>query len=136
MKVSDAPWERFEPYLIEGLGIFVGAESLIDRAMAAGAVGAVSALATAFPEAVAAAVRTRSPARTEGLAALRACIERFPRHAALKHVLRARGVAIREEVRGPLRVLTPDERHELDASLATLDVLAFEGATPSKGSST
>src|SRR5712691_11233418 len=24
MKVSDAPWERFEPYLIKGLDIFVG----------------------------------------------------------------------------------------------------------------
>src|SRR5262249_56598878 len=26
MKVSDSPWERLEPYLIEGLDVFVGAE--------------------------------------------------------------------------------------------------------------
>ena len=92
MKVSDTPWGRFSPYLVDGLGVFVGAEGLIDRAVAAGAVGAVSALATAFPEAVAAAVRSGDPARTAALAELRAAIERFPRHAALKHVLRARGV--------------------------------------------
>ena len=58
MKVSDAPWESFAPYLIEGLDIFVGPESLISQGVAAGAVGAVSALATAFPELVAKAVRT------------------------------------------------------------------------------
>jgi dihydrodipicolinate synthase/N-acetylneuraminate lyase len=120
MKVSDAPWERFAPYLIEGLGIFVGPESLIDRGMAAGAVGAVSALATAFPEAVAEAVRTGDPARTAEVAELRATVERFPRHAALKHVLRARGVQIEEDVRRPLRGLTPEESMELDRLLVTL----------------
>src|SRR6185437_1032991 len=31
MKVSDSPWERLEPYLIEGLDVFVGAESLLER---------------------------------------------------------------------------------------------------------
>ena len=29
LKVSDTPWERFSPYLVEGLDIFVGPESLI-----------------------------------------------------------------------------------------------------------
>ena len=29
LKVSEAPWERFEPYLLDGLDIFVGPESLI-----------------------------------------------------------------------------------------------------------
>ena len=42
---------------------------------------------------------------------------RFPRHAALKHVLRARGVAINEDVRRPLRGLTDDERARLDELL-------------------
>src|SRR5205814_2003233 len=28
LKVSDRPWERFEPYLIEGLDVFVGPEGL------------------------------------------------------------------------------------------------------------
>jgi dihydrodipicolinate synthase/N-acetylneuraminate lyase len=122
MKVSDAPWERFEPYLIDGLDILVGPESLIDRGMAAGAVGAVSALATAFPEAVAAAVRTGDRARTAEVAELRATIERFPRHAALKHVLRMRGVHIEEDVRRPLRGLSPDESAELDRLLANFAV--------------
>ena len=48
---------------------------------------------------------------------LRAEIDRFPRHAALKHVLVRRGVPIREDVRAPLRGLTGDERDELDRLL-------------------
>jgi dihydrodipicolinate synthase/N-acetylneuraminate lyase len=114
LKVSDAPWERFEPYLIEGLDVFVGPESLIARGIGAGAVGAVSALATAFPELVAACVREPTDERAAGLAELRATIERFPRHAALKHVLARRGVPISPDVRAPLRGLTDEERRELD----------------------
>ncbi len=117
LKVSDTPWERFEPYLIEGLDVFVGPESLIARGRAAGAVGAVSALATAFPELVAACVREPTDERAAGLAELRAAIERFPRHAALKHVLRRRGVPISEDVRAPLRGLTDAERSEIDELL-------------------
>ena len=52
LKVSDTPWERFAPYLLEGLDIFVGPEALIPQGLAAGAAGAVSALASAFPELV------------------------------------------------------------------------------------
>ena len=114
LKVSDGPWERFAPYLIEGLDVFVGPESLIGRGMHAGAVGAVSALASAFPDRVAAAVREPDGAEAEAMAGLRAGIERFPRHAALKHVLARRGLPIREDVRAPLRTLRDDERDELD----------------------
>jgi dihydrodipicolinate synthase/N-acetylneuraminate lyase len=114
LKVSDTPWERFEPYLVEGLDVFVGPEALIARGLAAGAVGAVSALATAFPELVAACVREPSDERASGLAELRVTIERYPRHAALKRVLRRRGVPIAEDVRAPLRGLTRAERGELD----------------------
>ena len=117
LKVSDAPWDRFRPYLIEGLDIFVGPEALITQGMEAGAVGAVSALGTAFPELVAACVREPTAERAVRLAELRTAIERFPRHAALKHALGRRGVAIREDVRAPLRGLTDDERFELDALL-------------------
>src|SRR6478672_2755132 len=42
LKVSDAPWERFAPYLVDGLDIFVGPEALIPQGLAAGATGAVS----------------------------------------------------------------------------------------------
>jgi dihydrodipicolinate synthase/N-acetylneuraminate lyase len=114
LKVSDRPWEKFAPYLIEGLDVFVGPESLIAQGLSGGAAGAVSALASAFPEQVAAAVRGE-PVDVGGL---RDHIERFPRHAALKHVLARRGVAIREDVRAPLRGLTPAERDALDAGLA------------------
>src|SRR5881392_3422640 len=57
LKVSDKPWERFEPYLLEGLDVFVGPEALIARGLAGGAAGVVSGLATAFPGEVVAAFR-------------------------------------------------------------------------------
>jgi dihydrodipicolinate synthase/N-acetylneuraminate lyase len=114
MKVSDSPYEKFERYLGVGLDIFVGPEAFIGRGTDAGAVGAVSALASAFPERVVAAVRERS----DELASLRDSIERFPRHAALKHVVRRRGVQLRSEVRPPLRLLTQAEERDLDAVLA------------------
>ncbi len=117
MKVSDAPWEKFQPYLIEGLDVFVGPESLIHPGMAAGAVGAVSALATAFPELVLEAVRTGSAEATQRVGAIRTAIEQFPRHAALKHILRKRGVAIAGDVRRPLRQLTGDEQAKLEELL-------------------
>lgn len=113
MKVSDTPWDAFAQYLDAGLDVFVGPEAFIGRGIERGAVGAVSALASAFPERVARAVRERS----DELAELRAVVERFPRHAALKHVVRRRGVPIQEEVRAPLRLLTDDEARELDAAV-------------------
>lgn len=114
LKVSDAPWEAFAPYLVEGLDVFVGPEALIAQGMRASAVGAVSALASAFPERVAAAVRDPDGEEAAGLGELRAGVERFPRHAALKRIAARRGVPIREDVRAPLRGLTDDERTELD----------------------
>jgi dihydrodipicolinate synthase/N-acetylneuraminate lyase len=114
LKVSDAPWEAFEPYLVEGLDVFVGPEALIAQGMRASAVGAVSALASAFPERVAAAVRDPGGEEAAGIGELRAAVERFPRHAALKRIVARRGVPIREDVRAPLRGLTDDERTELD----------------------
>lgn len=118
MKVSDAPFEKVAPYLLEGLDVFVGAEALIGAGLAAGAAGAVSALASAFPEVVVDAVRTGDSARA---GALRAALERGPRHAALKAVAAARGVPIREDVRPPLRGLTDAERRTLFAALEDLE---------------
>ena len=113
LKVSDSPFERFSPYLVEGLDVFVGPEALIARGIAAGAVGAVSALGSAFPEQVAAAVREPTEANAIRLGELRAAIELLPRHAALKTVIAAKGVPIGAEVRRPLRGLTDEERTEL-----------------------
>lgn len=114
LKVSDAPWERFEPYLIDGLKVFVGPEALIHRGLAAGAVGAVSGLAAAFPEAVTEVVRRPSEAGARRLGEIRDRVQRFPFHAALKHLLVRRGVPIQEHSRMPLRALTPNEKTELD----------------------
>ena len=114
LKVSDTPWEKFEPYLLDGLRIFVGPEGLIARGMAAGAVGAVSGLAAAFPEAVAAEVRNPSTEGSRAVGELRAAMNGFPFQAALKRVLVRRGVPILEVSRRPLRGLTPSEVEEVD----------------------
>jgi N-acetylneuraminate lyase len=111
LKVSDTPWERFAPYLIDGLDVFVGPEALLPQGLAAGATGAVSALASAFPELVAAAVRQPGSA---DLAPVRAALERFPFRAAAKFVLARRGVPMRPDVRRPLRTLTDAEQRELE----------------------
>ena len=113
LKVSDAPFDRFSPYLIEGLDVFVGPEALIFDGICGGAIGAVSGLAAAFPERVAAVVREPTEAGAVALAELRAAVERFPRHAALKFLLGLRGLPVREDVRRPLRQLTESEREEL-----------------------
>ena len=113
LKVSDAPFDRFSPYLIEGLDVFVGPEALIHAGLGAGAAGAVSGLAAAFPERVAAVVREPSEAGAVALGELRAAVERVPRHAALKFLLGLRGVPVREDVRLPLRTLSEGEREEL-----------------------
>jgi dihydrodipicolinate synthase/N-acetylneuraminate lyase len=114
LKVSDTPWERFAPYLLEGLDIFVGPEALIAQGLAGGAVGAVSALASAFPERVARAVRNPGGA---DLGPVRIALERFPMQAAAKLVVARRGVPIGPDVRRPLRMLTDAERTELETWL-------------------
>ncbi len=115
LKVSDTPFDRFSRYLLDGFDIFVGPEALIHEGMQAGAIGAVSALASAFPAEVAAVVRSPTAEGAARLAELRAFVERFPRQAALKRLLGRQGVPVREDVRAPLRGLTDDERAELDA---------------------
>src|SRR5262249_60902057 len=107
LKVSDTPWEQFAPYLLEGLDVFVGPEALIPQGLAGGAVGAVSALASAFPELVVAAVRDPGGA---DLGPVRAAVERFPLPAAAKLVVAARGVPVGPNVPRPPRTLTHPAR--------------------------
>ena len=114
MKVSDRPFERVRPYLLDGLDVFIGAESLLDEGLEAGAAGAVSGLAAAFPELVTEVVRAPSAAGVARLAGIRTAIERFPVQAALKIVAGSRGVPIRPDVRAPLRTLRADERADLE----------------------
>ena len=97
------------------LDIFVGPEALIHLGREAGAVGAVSALASAFPAEVAGREPTADGAARLG--ALRAH-GRFPRPAALKRIVGLRGVSLRSDVRQPLRDLDAAEAAELEARLA------------------
>lgn len=113
LKVSDKPFEAVEPYLLEGLDVFVGAEELVLAGMARGAVGAVSGLGSAFPERVVALVRDGDG----DVAPLRRELDRFPFQAAAKYVLGRRDVPVREDVRAPLRTLSRDEKQELDVWL-------------------
>jgi dihydrodipicolinate synthase/N-acetylneuraminate lyase len=114
MKVSDSPWDKVAPYLLEGLDVFVGAEALLVEGLAAGAAGAVSGLAGSFPDAVVPLVRAPSPELGEKAAALRASLSRLPFHAASKTALGLRGVPVTAEVCAPLRGLTEAERAELE----------------------
>ncbi len=118
MKVSDSPWEKLEPYLGVGLDVFVGAESLLERGLAAGAVGAVSGLAASFPDAVVPLVRAPGPEAAERAVALRGALQRLPFHAASKTALGLRGVPVSPEVRAPLRGLTEEESAEVERIVA------------------
>jgi dihydrodipicolinate synthase/N-acetylneuraminate lyase len=127
LKVSDSPLERVTPYLREGLDVFVGSEPLVLAAMELGAAGAVSGLAAAFPEVVAALVHERSGAAHRILSLLRDRLAVVPFHAAMKEILAARGVPVRPDVRAPLRGLTGDERAVVSAVLD--DVARLGGGT-------
>jgi dihydrodipicolinate synthase/N-acetylneuraminate lyase len=123
MKVSDTPWSAIEPYLLEGLDVFVGSEPLVLEGFAHGATGAVSGLAAAFPEIVAALVHDRSAEASEQVAVLRARLGPLPFHAALKAIARERGVPIGPDVRAPLRGLSPDEREQALAAAREVGAL-------------
>jgi N-acetylneuraminate lyase len=110
LKVSDTPFDRVEPYLLEGLDVFVGSEPLVLEGFEHGAVGAVSGLATAWPEVVAALVHDWDPMAHARVTELRDRLAGIPFHAALKTVLADRGVPVRADVRAPLRGLTDAER--------------------------
>jgi dihydrodipicolinate synthase/N-acetylneuraminate lyase len=113
LKVSDKPWEKVEPYILEGLDIFIGAESLVARGLAGSAAGAVSGLASVYPEVMAALVRDPTQERSDEAERLRGELDRFPFQAAAKAVAARRGVPIRPDVRAPLRSLSAAELQEL-----------------------
>jgi dihydrodipicolinate synthase/N-acetylneuraminate lyase len=115
LKVSDSPFEALEPYLLEGLDVFVGSEPLVLAGLERGAAGTVSGLAAAFPDLIVRLVRGQAG----DVGGTRAALERFPFQAAVKHVLGRRGVPVRPDVRAPLRVLTEAEREDLDRWLAS-----------------
>jgi len=118
LKVSDAPFGRVEPYLLDGLDVFIRSEPLVLQGLERGAVGAVSGLATAFPELIAALVHERSPQAHPAVVKIREVLDRIPFHAALKAILAERGVPVREDVRAPLRPLNDEERSRAVGLLA------------------
>lgn len=111
MKVSDTPFAAIEPYLaLQDLDVFIGNEPLVLEGIERGAVGAVSGLATAFPQVVSSLVHKRSQQAHDRVAQLRQGLQGIPFHAALKEVLVSKDVLTSADVRAPLRGLTDDER--------------------------
>ena len=121
LKVSDTPFERVRPYLIEGLDVFIGSEPLLPQGLAEGAAGTVSGLAAAFPDHVAALYREPgADGAVELVAALRDALHQFQFNAAVKVALAWRGVPVRGDVRAPLLPLAPAERSALESRLEEL----------------
>jgi dihydrodipicolinate synthase/N-acetylneuraminate lyase len=114
LKVSNKPFDAVEPYLLEGLDAFIGAEELAVRGLRRGAAGVVSGLAAAFPALMAELVRDPTDTRSDSAKRIRERLERYPFQAALKETLAHRGLPVRGDVRRPLRPLTDDERAELE----------------------
>ncbi len=120
MKVSDAPLERVAPYLATGLNVFIGAEAVIPPGLKNGAVGAVSGLAAAFPEAVAALVREPTAERAALVESLRRALSEHPFQASVKTALGFRNLPVRPDVRAPLRPLAAESADRLRTELERL----------------
>ena len=110
LKVSDQPFEAVAPYLLPGVDVFIGHERIVMDGLHAGAVGAVSGLASAWPGVVADLVHRRDQAAHARVCELRDALTGMPVHAALKSSLTERGVISHDGVRRPLRRLTEAER--------------------------
>jgi dihydrodipicolinate synthase/N-acetylneuraminate lyase len=133
LKVSDAPFEQVRPYLIQGLDVFIGAEGLIHKGLAAGAAGAVSGLAAALPELTIRAVREGTAEASSAASRVREAIQRAPFQSALKTVLRLRGVPITPTVRSPLRSVTLEEAEALQRLVRELAVADAQNTARSTG---
>lgn len=120
MKVSDAPYDRVEPYLATGLDVFIGSEDLIPQGLADGAAGAVSGVAGAFPEAVSALTREPTAEHVETVNALRRLLSEQRFQASVKAALGLRGVPVGPDVRAPLRALPAGAVARLHARLERL----------------
>lgn len=120
LKVSEAPFERLEPYLELGLPVLIGNEPLIAAGVARGALGTVSGMAAAFPDVVREGLDFADEASAARLAALRRVMEASGQFiAAAKHVLGARGVPVGPGMRAPLRPLSAPEAAALDVAIAS-----------------
>lgn len=120
MKVSDAPFARVEQYLATGLDVFIGAEDVLVQGLQHGAVGAVSGVAAAFPEAVSALVRDPTPDRHTLVESLRVAVSDQRFQASVKAALGFRGLPVGADVRAPLRPLPADAAGRLRSELERL----------------
>jgi dihydrodipicolinate synthase/N-acetylneuraminate lyase len=103
MKVSESSFDQVKPYLGLGLDVYVGSDPVIPEAFAAGAAGAASGLASAFPERIAALVSDPTAERADDIRKLRnELVARGEMIAVLKDELGRRGVPVRRDVRAPL----------------------------------
>ncbi len=84
----------------------------------------MSAIASAFPEIVAALVHERSERAAEQVTMLRRSLGSRPLIAALKEILSARGLPISPDVRPPLRRLDADERRRALEAAEAVEALA------------
>jgi dihydrodipicolinate synthase/N-acetylneuraminate lyase len=116
LKVSESPYEKVAPYLALGLRTYIGSEPLLPQALADGAYGSVSGLASAFPADVRRVLDEPTPEHAQHLASLRDTLGATTFISGLKWVLRNHGVPIQPDVRAPL----PPVRDALAAQLATL----------------
>jgi N-acetylneuraminate lyase len=64
LKVSDAPWDAFAPYVLEGLDVFVGPEALIARGLAAGSRGSRRSTRSSSRRRCGTRIRRRTSARS------------------------------------------------------------------------
>ena len=103
LKVSERSLAEVEAFIGTGLPVLVGSEALIPAALAAGAAGAVSGMASGYPAEVAAVVHSPSAAGGEALRALRATLEPQGLIPTVKLALGRAGVPVRPDVRRPLR---------------------------------
>lgn len=113
IKVSDTPASAVEPYLLDGLDVFAGAELLLRELP--GAAGTVSGLGAVYPETVAGVLRG-DPGAVARATALRPLFSgRFV--AVVKAALALRGLPVRPDTRAPLRPLDDGETAALRRAL-------------------
>ena len=117
MKVSDAPFREVEPYLLDGPRR-VHRRRGADRRRARSGCRRRRLRARIGVPGSGRRCRSRAATRPRPASCGRK-VDRFPRHAALKEIVRARGVPMTADVRPPLRGLTDAERDELLALVSS-----------------
>jgi dihydrodipicolinate synthase/N-acetylneuraminate lyase len=111
------------------IDVYAGNNELVAAAIAVGARGAVSAIASAVPELMVALVAAATDGKTEDALALQrtviglhACIEGLPYLGSIKHLCRTRGLP-GGGMRAPQPAVSADQAAEIDRRLATMEEL-------------